>query len=95
MLESLWARYGEVGAVMGGSRRPTGQSWVDIVISWGEKYLGQLFVREGRGVHHSKVRGNRGSLQGGGMGRGGGEHCMGEGRGEARSGRRRVVWGRI
>lgn len=50
MLESLWARYGEVGAVMGGSRRPTGQSWVDIVISWGEKYLGQLFVREGRGV---------------------------------------------
>ena len=23
---------------------------MDIVISWGEKYLGQLFVREGRGV---------------------------------------------
>lgn len=43
---------------------------MDIVISWGEKYLGQLFVREGRGGHHSKVRGNRGNLQGGGMGRG-------------------------
>lgn len=67
---------------------------MDIVISWGKKYLGHLFGPEGRGVTIVKL-GEIGEICKGVAWGGGGEHCMGEGRGEARSGYKRVVWGRI